>query len=202
MQGYRTFFKKLAASVHKVNPEAILTSESTCEPYQDILNGNLTLSSDAGSVVPIFKAVYGDYTILYGRHPVLDNVTVFNQILGEMFVNGESLGWFCRSKVIEQLLSDKYRPEAEYLTLLVKAYQYAQPFIVEGVMQRPLKLIGGETVTLTGTLRTNFYPYTVPAVMSRAYRAYDGRAGIVLTNFTKNTNRSKWICTVRLWVFE
>ena len=186
VQGYRQLLTKLRARVRQVNPQIVLTSETVAEPYIDLLDGNLSYTPGFGGGLPLYKTVYGDYAIMYYRKltaDILEKGLPFRQGCGEMFVNGEVLGGFGAFQIAA--LNKKYAVTRDYLKTLIQAFQYAQPFLIEGQMLRPLVLrTQNPDLSFQDDLGGVPYTFKTPPVLNRVYRTYDHRLGIVLTNYT------------------
>jgi hypothetical protein len=114
---------------------------------------------------------------------ILEKGLPFRQGCGEMFVNGEVLGGFGAFQVAA--LNKKYAVTRDYLKTLIRAFQYAQPFLIEGQMLRPLVLRTQDPdLSFQDDLGGVPYTFRTPPVLNRVYRTYDHRLGIVLTNYT------------------
>jgi len=190
VEGYRRLIEKVRQKVREVNPDAILTSEANTEPFIDLLDGNLAITPTFSNEVPLYKVVYGDYSIVYGRKQspeMLRNRIPFDAMMGLSFIYGEQIGWFSRGEVVNLLLKEEFEPQREYMKKIIKGIKFARKFLIEGIYQRPLKIdIEGENKELefTSNLATHPYIFTLPPVLSSLYKSYDNELCFVLTNYT------------------
>ena len=190
VEGYRKLIEKVRKKVREVNPDAILTSEANTEPFIDLLDGNLAITPTFSNEVPLYKVVYGDYSIVYGRKPSLDmlkNRISFDAMMGLSFINGEQIGWFSAGEVVKTLLKEEFEPQREYMKKIIKGIKFARKFLIEGRYQKPLKIdIEGEYKELEFTTNLATYPYsfTLSSVLSSLYKSYDNELCFVLTNYT------------------
>ena len=174
----------------------MIVTEANAEPYMGNMDGHLTICNCCAEldcnplkgniIVPLFPAVYGGYSINFGRFLFKEDIndTVpFVTKLAQMFLFGSQLGWFGLHTHHELL--EKNRETANYMKKLAKCRGLARKFLVFGEMLRPPhsdnKLPEISTswgFTSAGT------PHIIkmPAVLASAWRAEDGSLGIISTN--------------------
>ncbi|MCD6222035.1 hypothetical protein J7K25_07770 [bacterium] len=198
MEGYRNLLKKVRKKVRQVNPDAILTSEANTEPFIDLLDGNLAITPTFSKEVPLYKVVYGDYTIVYGRKPspsMLREKIPFDAMLALSFVNGEQIGWFSVGRVVKLLMSEDFKTQAEYMRKIIRGLKLAKEFLIEGIYQRPLNLEfpdGIKNIEFKTILAGYKYRFKLPPVLNGVYKSYKGELCIVLTNYSNEKQKVRF----------
>ena len=177
--------RKARERAREKNPEAILTSECNAECFMAYLDAFLTWHSFQGELVPIFPAVYGGWTITFGRSFTMEdlkNPISFRAKVGQMFIFGAQLGWFN----LYEITQDEYKAEAEYLKKLAKYRLLGLKFLLHGRLMRPLKFdTSFPTIDLNWTFIQKTVKVTLPVVMSSVWKADDGTLGIIFTNISE-----------------
>ena len=163
--GYRALFKDCHAKA-KDKTKVYLT-ESTAEPYMDLLHVYLTLSSysNAGFTDPsrdcnIFNAVYGGYYVGMGMEffssDFLPNPNVFSGKIAKQFLFGGQLGWFSligrnnehpEVGLLAPMMNPQHDPEIAYLRTLSDARLLAIDYLWDGRTSRDLELAVNATST-------------------------------------------------------
>ena len=189
--GNRTLLENLRRRVRARKPHASFTTESNCEIYIDKIDAFLTLDVTRGGYIPpvmllpLFTAVYHDYTIQYGSDCALSTPTdYFCPLLAEHFAWGAKL---TLSEAPVPPIASK--PEsAAYLRELTRCYDsVGRPWLLEGQWLRPPKLdVPSRTVRV---VRRRKVDVTMPVVRHSLWRAPDGSLGLVLTNWTAKPQR-------------
>ena len=183
--GCEEMLRKARERARERNPEAILTSECNAECFMAYLDAFLTWHSFQGELVPIFPAVYGGWTITFGRSFTMEdlkNPVSFRAKVGQMFIFGAQLGWFN----LYEITQDEYKAEAEYLKKLAKYRLLGLKFLLHGRLMRPLKFdTSFPTIDLNWTFIQKTVKVTLPVVMSSVWKADDGTLGIIFTNISE-----------------
>ena len=189
--GNRELLGSLRRRIRARKPHASFTTESNCEIYIDKIDAFLTLDVTRGGyrppvmLLPLFTAVYHDYTIQYGSDCRLSQPTAdFCALLAEHFAWGAKL---TLSEAPVPPIASK--PEsAAYLRELTRCYDsVGRPWLLEGQWLRPPSLdVPSEVVPVVRRAKTDV---TMPVVRHSLWRAPDGSLGLVLTNWTAKPQR-------------
>jgi hypothetical protein len=97
--------------------ELAITSENNAEVYLDLVDGHLLWNSARSDLVPLFPAVYGEYTFTFGRQFFavdVENDGPFRSKLAQSIVFGAQPGW-ASHHVAERLLEDGHETDRRYL---------------------------------------------------------------------------------------
>lgn len=196
IQRHRQILKAIRTRTREVDPTFIMTAESFWEGNIDVLDGffavnasNRPLESDRVTSIPLAKAVYGDYTVFYSYwinrgDQEQDGAAGYLAKFGEAFVNGVISG----SNEVHRILSFQNHDLAfESSRRRYEATSVSKPFLVEGQMLRPPKLIGAPPLVPVKWYRSysqNYFDVLLPPVMTSVWRAPDGRFGFVAYNIT------------------
>ena len=196
VEGYRKLLTNLRSEVRKVNPNTILTSEANGEPYIDLLDGNLAITCTFSTEVPIYKVVYGDYSIVYGRKPspkMVRDRTPFCAMMAQSLVNGEQLGWFSVGETVNLLLSQDYKQESDYMKKCISALEYARDFLIEGIYQKPvdINIDPPDEIPFKGSITNDEYLFQLPPILTSIYKSYNNKICFVLTNYTEKEYKVK-----------
>ena len=182
--GVRELLRRSREEIHKVNPQAIMTSEGSSELYLDLLDGNLFYGQISKDYVPAFQAIYHDYTFGYGIS-LATSKTVGEDYplslpIGLVFIEGDQIGW----TAIASLYTEK---DIAFIRKLAHfRVKCAQKFLGLGQMVRPpkfdtpLPIVSGDWGLSRGIVEA-------PAVLHSAWKAKDGNLGIIFLNISKQT---------------
>lgn len=192
VQGYRRMLARVQQAIRQVNPEAILTTESACEPF-GYFDAYLRCNEDQGWMTPIWSAVYGGLCTSYGSYLYSEDKLggcLYAAKFAQLFTYGAQLGWLS----VGPHVADP-SPWLEYLHELAKARTAAARWIGMGEYLRPPELTGVENVTGRWRLFAAEYDVTWPAVLSAAFKAANGTVALAFTNYSDKTQQFRW--TVR-----
>ena len=167
----------------ELNPEAMITGEGVGEYCIDV-HDTFLCNGVAGSITPMFHAVYHGYANLYGA-AYGKSGPVF---LGRWWLMGSQSGWHGS----ESPMADGRLPVigAYYRDLLKCRWEFATPYLGYGEMLRPPKIEG---VIQTVTEKDMYGTFTVPMVEGSAWKAPDGTVGIFFLNYDeKNPYEFTW----------
>ncbi len=185
-QGNRGLLESLRERIREKSPEAVFLTEEICEIYLDRIDGFLTLDVTRGgnnpplNVIPLFTAVYHDYTIQYGSDSALGMETdPFCALLAMHFVWG-----------VKPTLSEQRPPpigerleSASYLKEVVSCYhQVGKRFLLYGEWL-PAPDVSAPVRSLE-FMHKQEVGVRMPTVLQSLWRAPDGSVGLVLTNWT------------------
>jgi len=65
--GQRVMARRIREAIRAVNPEAIMSGEDSVEAFRDLLDVNLYATNVMPNYVPIYRTVWGDYSLGHGR---------------------------------------------------------------------------------------------------------------------------------------
>ncbi|MFQ6105369.1 MAG: DUF6259 domain-containing protein, partial [Candidatus Glassbacteria bacterium] len=190
-QGNRQLIESLRQRIRAEKPGAIFTAEEICEIYLDKLDAFLTLDVTRGKYrpplefLPLFTAVYHDYAIQYGSDCALSMDTdLFCALLAEHFISGSML---TLSEQKPPEINDK--PEsAAYLRELARCYDsVGRKFLLYGQWQHaPTMSVPGRMIHYVGKKSVDM---EMPVVKHSLWLSPDGSLGLVLTNWTGQSQR-------------
>ena len=196
-QGHRATIAQLRASVAQHVPGAELSSESFADAYVGPLDGFLIWDAIAPRPVPLAQAVYHDRTVFYGL-ATYETETMDAKVAkqAQLFAWGAMPGFALFA--IDAVAHTEFR---EYLYTLARLRVRFKDWVVLGDMLKPPQMIehlgfsgppqlfsgvtGEPLPELERALRnTAGQPVRawVPAVRSSAWRAPDGRVGVVVVS--------------------
>jgi len=189
----RGLYGQVRREIKKLNPNAMLTAEDWTEWTIDLLDTQLAFGGH-GTDEPLFEAVYGDYTLLYGR-PRFASIEEHGGILpyavSRRWLDGRQLGWSDVEWTLSQAL--KGNPDAQkwiqhakyYVKLLHCHYYFGRPYLAYGEMLRPPRIEGDLPLSIFGNLE--------PVVRGSAWKAPDGSVGIFFLNYdTEQAHEFSW----------
>ncbi len=199
VQGRREMLRKLRAACEPIEPDFFTGGEEPCEVYIDLNDLNFTYGSRYPDNIPLWQAVYHDYSVCQGRpvgkwydaSSMLRNypedeqagdvkIDEFITAQAQALVLGIQPGW-----VRPDLPT--YAPEAAaWYRTLVQTWQRAKPWLLFGEML-PEPRIVSELPTVRSTWRYKAaFVAELPAVLCSAWRAPDGSTAIVLANISED----------------
>ena len=188
--GYRRLLERAR---QRLPQGRMLTTEENADPWIDLLDAFLLVNTppNRGEVIPMFPAVYGGRTITFGFQYIaggdLDGGLPFRAKMARAFAWGAQLGW-----VGPEILQEKYAREAEYLRNLAQCRQRAHDFLAFGEMLSPPVVRGVPRISIEGKAAFGGdYRFSLPAVISSAWRSDRGDIGIALTNMTDEQQTAK-----------
>ena len=173
-------YRELLANIRaKMNPEAILTTESNADGYVNQLDGYLTWQFQHENQVPAFAAVYGGMIQFFGRSYTLNDAPLANRMkLAQSLVFGEQLGWMSID-----ILQDK--PFMTYLKEAVRNRYLYREFFYRGEMIKSPKLIGENPLCTAVWTFNGKHEMTMPSVLCGAWQIKaDGRKLYLFTNYS------------------
>ncbi len=181
IDGYRSLIDGVRRAAERIDPDFFLTTESNAEPWIDRIDALLMCNSTEGDLVPIFPAVYGDMTLMFGAYIFrrdLEDSWAFRTKVSQMFLWGVQLGWLG-----PEILEKRFSREARYLKELAHAYLRGQRFLRDGVMLRPPMVEGN-----VGEVRTHWelwgrsWSIRMPSALASCWMAPDGNIGVAVCN--------------------
>ena len=176
--------QKLLAGVREaaraVNPDFIMTTEDNAEPYMAQLDGYLMCNAVGPDMVPLYAAVYGGYTLTFGRSGQLNNDDAFAMQHGQAFVFGSMMGRLNS----DDITKPEHAKNLDFLKRLAKMRYEFREFLALGEMLRAPDI--GDEIPILETQFSTKSRGTVrmAAVQSAAWRAPDGRLGLFFVNIS------------------
>jgi len=180
--GQRVMARKIRDAIRAVNPEAIMSGEDPIEAFRDLLDVNLYAVNVMPRYVPIYRTVWGDYSLGHGR--VLNPSPALVPELASLFLEGTIPGrLYCDSPKVFLLEPEAAVDLAFFKSMsayTVRGFDYLRL----GEYLHPLDL------TLTPPAATVDFQESVehqavqlPAVIHSVTRSHrDGTVAIVLVN--------------------
>ncbi len=198
VQGRRAMLRRIRELCEPEEPDFFTGGEEPCEPYIDLNDYNFTYGSRRPDQVPLWQAVYHDYSVSVGRpmgkwYDTASMVRHYPERLqrgdvgmdefvtghGQALVFGIQPGWV-RPDI------PTYAPEtSEYYRRLVRTYHHAKPWLLYGEMLPPPRILTDLPVVASVWRYKEPLPVELPAVLASAWRAPDGTVGIVLANISQ-----------------
>ena len=180
-QGYY----KLLSAIREEMPEgAFLTSESTAEPYNHLLDGLLSWNFQFQDQKPIYSAIYGGRISIFGRNnpvgPKKHKALIMRA--GQQLVFGEQIGWIS-PKVLKE------KEPAEFLRKMAQTRYKLIDYFVDGQMLEP-PVVEGNIPKITADWEwgeNNPSDITISALQRGAWKANDGRIVSIFVNVSDKT---------------
>lgn len=198
------------AKIHQMTsalrPEGVPTfGENLGESYIDVCAAQLNGHSDGNcDSLPIFQTVYSDRTTeigLFVNRKELNSVDVFASKLAFTLLRGRILGWFNSDQGTLSLQKTEYAQQLKLLQHYCRVRITGLPWLYYGEMLRKpdmsklkkVNKIWSPWPTFTDTA------FSFAIVEGAAYRAPDGRIGIVLANMTNETQHVEFPWNFKDW---
>jgi hypothetical protein len=200
LAGQHRMAERLRKAIRKIDSEACTTSEAPIEFFIDVIDTKLLHFNVLENGCPLWQTVYHDYQLSYGRSiarggPSMDRTDwkgledVFRMKAGNLFIMGASIGRvyafqdppFPFAKIDEHQLA--------FLKQLVKLKADCKEFLTLGKALRPAKINPDPEPFYAVrhiSRRNSVQKMQLPSVATSSWRAYDGRAAIVLLNYTRD----------------
>ena len=162
--GHRKILRAIKEEGRTFNPDLICATESCAEAYMDVVDAYLIGNGNSPDEVPLFEAVYHDYTGTYGQYMFceeLDEPRYKDALFAKcarQFIFGARFGW---SRIPILAIIEKRPALAQFIRMLAHARLRHASFLATGRMLRPLNL-------------------DVPAVKVRWMRAWNDQTGTEL----------------------
>lgn len=186
VEGYR----ELLAAIGDRTDLAV-TTENSAEPYLNLIDGHLLWNSARSDLVPLFSAVYGDYTLTFGRQffeADLEHDGAFRSKLAQSLAFGSQPGWVSHH-VAERLLDGPHDDDRRYLRGAVEAIAAVDGVHIGRRLRDPV-VHGAPTQTVNWEMyRHGSWEVDLPAVLAGLWRPDEGSgpgtvASALITNWT------------------
>ena len=183
VEGYRTLLDRI-----RDRSSVAITSENNAEPYLDLLDGHLMWDATHAGLIPLYAAVYGEYSITFGRQYFegdLDDPAAFRSKLAQSFAFGNQLGWI-RDGVARRLLEEAHSTTLRYLERTASIVAQFPQITIGERLEEPT-IDGVPTRELVWEPRGPRSAVELDEVLAGAWRSPNGSEIIVgLTNWSTN----------------
>lgn len=186
--GQRQMAQRILQAIRKINPDAVLSGEDPVEAFRDLVQVNLYSANVWPGYLPLYRVIWGDYSLGYGRVlgpskagpdnviPEMAQLFVNGEILGRVYTGGDTIFGdpaYAEARTMLQQMADYGDHEIEYL----RFGEYLHPLTFD----TPLPAI-----TIQESVQNS--KVTLPAVAQSVTRSYgDGSVGIALVNIGAQT---------------
>jgi hypothetical protein len=183
ISGQRALVKQVRNAVREVDHEAILSGEDPIEAFRDLLDVNLYSVNVMPNYVPIYRTVWGDYSLGHGRAlatgksggsliPELATLFLEGTIPGRIYTDS--------SKVF--LLQPEHARELAFLKSMAAYTEHGLPWLRFGEYLHPLALSADLPIVEFHESVEN-QVVRGPAILNSVTRSHaDGSIAIVLVN--------------------
>ncbi len=188
----RRMAQNILNAMHETDPDAVLSAEDPVEAFRDLVQVNLYALNSYNHYIPIYRTVWGDYSLGYGRNIRMTDRTKDNIAeMGRLFIDGDVLGrFFCDGS--EKLWSnpDDRAEEKRYIEKASNFLKHGIDYLRFGEYLRPLEL---SVPLIEYTEAAKGDAITAPAVLNSVTRSHrDGSTAIVFTNISDTAVTFEW----------
>jgi len=182
--------ERVRRAIKKINPDAAISTEASVEYFIDVADLKLFHYNVIPDAVPLWPTVYHDYQVCYGRTISGSDFTAdggkpFYMKVGNLFNMGAQIGRFFVAFDECFPLEDGQEQAFKFVKKVVAYKKLGHRYLTLGEMMRPPNIVTVLPVVETSVrLR---YPASLPAVLSSAWRAADGKTGIFFINISGST---------------
>ena len=187
-----SFLKEIRDEATEFNSEIVITTEGCAEPYMLYTDSFLIGNSNDPYEVPLFEAVYHDYTMGFGRYtftPDLTDPAFTGAIISkhaQQFVCGLQFGW---SRVPFAAIIQKHPVSAAFLRHLAHVWVNNFAYLASGRMLRPLDFSDQLEPIICRWARswddTTGTEVRLMPILNSVWQIDDGSIGVVLVNITE-----------------
>jgi hypothetical protein len=180
--GQRAMARKIRDAIRKANPEAILSGEDPVEAFRDLLDVHLYSVNVTNNYVPVYRAVWGDYSLGHGR--VLAPGPAFIPETAVLFLEGAIPGRiYCESPNVF-LLQPEHAAEWAFLKAATAYTEKALSYLRTGEYLHPLQLTPTPPM-IEFQESCEKQRVKLPAVLHSVTRSHaDGSVAIALANIS------------------
>lgn len=186
--GQRVMARKIREAIREKNPEAIMSGEDPIEAFRDLLDVNLYAINVMPNYVPIYRTVWGDYSLGHGR--VLNPSPALIPELATLFLEGTIPGrLYCDSPKVF-LLEPGAAADLAFFQSMSAYTAHGLDYLRLGEFLHPLDLKigpgsgpGMPSPTVEFQESVEKQKVQLPAVIHSVTRSHrDGTVAIVLVN--------------------
>lgn len=182
IEGQRKMAQRITAAIREIDPEAVLSGEDPVEAFRDVVQVNLYAVNLYENYIPIYRTVWGDYSLGYGRTIRMSDDPQENvPEMGRLFIDGNILGrFFCSSGAALWKNPAARSVEKRYIEKAVNFTSHGIDYLRFGEYLRPLRLDVPSVEFVEGVEKNKI---TTPAVLNSVTRSHrDGTHALVFTN--------------------
>lgn len=185
--GQRKMARRIREAIRQANPEAIMSGEDPVEAFRDLLDVNLYAVNVTANYVPIYRTIWGDYSLGHGR--VLAPNPAFIPETAVLFLEGTIPGRVYTDSPKPFLLQPQYAAEWAFLKSAAAYTEHALAYLRAGEYLHPLTLtLALPVVEFKETAENQLVK--LPAVINSVTRSHaDGSVAIALVNISKDEQR-------------
>ncbi|MFH1615004.1 MAG: DUF6259 domain-containing protein [Planctomycetota bacterium] len=184
VQGQRELAQKVLNTIRKHESQAVTAGEAPIEAFRDLLSFNLYAVNTLPDGIPVFRTVWGDYSLGHGRsiRPIEKGNNVIPE-LTSMFLEGTILGrFFCSSREESFILQKEHADELAYLKKLINYTKSGLQYLRFGEYLHPLKPSPTPPI-MSFTESVENGTVQVPMLLNSVTRSHaDGSVAIVFAN--------------------
>ncbi|MEA3401352.1 MAG: DUF6259 domain-containing protein [Armatimonadota bacterium] len=200
--GLRQICQAIREAMWRHYPEAALSGEVQHEMLLDVTDHRLMHYNYWPGWVNLWAAVYGDYTVTYGRTisfaqtPRSDGTPrqpiEFFGPMGNTLVSGMAFGRIWPTGNPQNLLSSPgNEAKKQYFITCVDLRCAARKFLEFGYLQRPVRIPA--YIPQVPIDDPKGRPSAIDAVLHSSWRASDGSLGFVFTNVSEEVQEFDWV---------
>lgn len=203
IKGNQQLIQTLRQRARKINPDFCFTAESFWEGNIGVLDAflacnttNIYLSGRRVTAIPMAQTVYHDYTLMYSVWPSRWDVER-DSARGYIAKHGLAFTWGVKPGWNILTLLYKYKNHELALASSLKryeAYSRSKKFLVYGQMLRKPEIVSPNEflpVKWHISYSKRYYEVDMPAVLCSAWRAPDGKLGLVFYNISDKARQLK-----------
>jgi hypothetical protein len=181
--GQREMARRVLQAIRKINPNAVLSGEDPVEDFRDVLQTQLLSANLWPGYLPLYRVIWGDYSLEYGRVLRPSKAGIGNLIpeMAALFVNGSIMG-----RIYTEGDLQFSKPEySQAKTALLEMTGYTRngiEYLRYGEYLRPLQWDAPlPEIEVQESIENS--KVTLPAVLHSVTRSYaDGSVGMALVN--------------------
>jgi len=182
--GQRQLATRVREAVKAINPQAIMSGEDPIEAFRDLLDVNLYSVNVMKNYVPIYRTVWGDYSLGHGRVLTPGRGDGLVPELAMLFLEGTIPGRLYCDSPKPFLLEPAFAKDWAFCQLLDRYTQHGLAYLRMGEYLHPLALTPAPP-TVEFTESAEKQKVQVPGVLHSVTRSHaDGSVAIVLVNIT------------------
>jgi hypothetical protein len=179
IEGQRAMAKRVRDAIRAIDSQAIMSGEDPVEAFRDLLDVNLYAVNVTPNYRPIYRVVWGDYSLGHGR--VLASGAALAPESAVLFLEGTIPGRiYCEGE--SPLLKPEQAEQLAFLKRLTHFTHHGLEYLRMGEYLRPLEL-DRLLPTITFTESVEKQKVALPAVLNSVTRSHrDGSVAVVLVN--------------------
>lgn len=178
----RPLGKLVRKHIKAVNRDFYIGGEASCEFTVDILDYKLNATNGYNDLIPLERALYGDYIISHGRVIRGNDVLTDNRLIAQDFIEGIIPGRFFAPP-------PKDEQGRRFISDIVKLTKLALEYNRLGKLLRPLKFSSAPGKVKIAETKT-----TIPVWQNNCFRSYrDNSVGIIAAAFEPGMQKNSLI---------